>query len=134
MTLWPTLALLAAAGALPAAACAQAVPGTLAFSEIEIGLVALRFDRDDVLSVETFPLDGLYALELRLSPDMAPGIAALTNGKIGYEVTLRVCGLTAIEARLQHELVEPVVLFTSGAVSEIAAAADLLHNPPCADL
>ena len=130
----PARALIVVAGLFPAAGNTQAVPGTLAFGEIEIGLDVMRFDQGDIRSVETYLLDGMHVLEVQLSSDLDVEFVTLTEGMIGYEVTLRVCGLTVMTARLQHELAQAQVLITSEDAGVVESAARQLRHPLCSDL
>ena len=129
-----TLARIAIVGLVPTVAFAQAVPDSFPVGEFEIGLTVVGFGREDIVSIKTFPLDHLHAVQVDLSPRLDGAFAAATRGKIGYQATLRVCGRHVFTARLSAELATAEVLFTSGEAQTAAAAVDLIRDPPCADL
>jgi hypothetical protein len=127
--------------ALAAAACiaasvghGQAVPEFFPFGEFEVGLDVIGFGQDDILSVERFMLDDLHAVKVTLSPQLDTAFAAATRGKVGYQMTMRVCGHAVTMAVLQAELNVATVVITTGDAAKAEAAYDLLRRPPCSDL
>jgi hypothetical protein len=111
----------------------QAVPEVFPFGEYEVGLDVIGFGQDDILSVERFMLDDLHAVQITLSPQLDAPFAAATRGKVGYQMTMRVCGRAVTMARIQAELNVATVIITTGDATEAEAAYDLLRRPPCSD-
>jgi hypothetical protein len=113
-------------------AISQVLPTDFQDGVIEVGLQAVGFSTSDIIEVEEFELDGLFGIQVTLSPRLDEEIGALTRDKLGYEICVTLCGQRVVEARIQQEITTAQFVVTTGDLLETQRMAEFFRKPPCA--
>ena len=132
MIRWPALALAAGVGLHPASGLAQAVPEVFPDGEIEIGLQVIGFAADQIVSAESFTLEGRFGVEVHLAPVLDAPLRDLARGRKGHWLRVLLCGQRVINGKLQHELEKASFIVTAQSAEKAAEIAAFFLDPPCA--